>query len=69
MEYAEGLLSKKMGDGLEWTVMTTQAPAVLNTFQMEMFIFVYIITLNCITSPTFAFSAIFVEILSGLVIV
>ena len=50
MEYADGLLSKIMGDGLEWTVMTTQAPAVLNTFQMEMFIFVYIITLNCITS-------------------
>ena len=40
MEYADGLLSKIMGDGLEWTVMTTQAPAVLNTFQMEMFIFV-----------------------------
>ena len=39
MEYADGLLSKIMGDGLEWTVMTTQAPEVLNTIQMEMFIF------------------------------
>ena len=39
LEYADGLLSKIMGDGLEWTVMTTQAPEVLNTIQMEMFIF------------------------------
>ena len=39
LEYADGLLSKIMGDGLEWTVMTSQAPEVLHTTQMEMFIF------------------------------